>query len=75
MKDLTETQEIIRDADTFPGPAAMAPAKKVREYVDARAGGGGEVGGEERYGERLLWTVAALSLQFKVRVHRVPTAL
>lgn len=56
----------MRDADAFPGPAAAAPAKKLKEYVEARAADGD--GGSENHGERLLWTVVALSLQFKVRV-------
>lgn len=65
LKDLMEPQSVVHDVDTFPGPAATTPAKKLKEYVEARAAGEGETENEES-GKRLLWTVASLALKFKV---------
>lgn len=60
LKDVAGPEAVIRDAESFPGPASSAPIEKVKEYVEKRAADGEE-------GERLLWSVAGLSLQFKVR--------
>lgn len=59
LKDVTGPEAVIRDAESFPGPASSASIEKVKEYVEKRAADGEE-------GERLLWSVAGLALQFKV---------
>ena len=59
LKDLAEPGRVVKDPEAFPGPASSAPLDKLKEYVDGRANGVDE-------GERLLWSVAGLALQFKV---------
>lgn len=73
LKDVAHPEAVVRDAEAFPGPASSAPIESVKEYVEKRAAGGGEVDGEGKAGaetggegERLLWSVAGLALQFKV---------
>lgn len=67
LKDVAGPEAVIRDAESFPGPASSAPVESVKEYVEKRAAAGGEAdGGAGREGKRLLWSVAGLALQFKV---------
>ena len=61
LKDVAGPEAVFRDAESFPGPASSAPVERVQEYVEKRAADGGS--GE---GERLLWSIAGLALQFKV---------
>lgn len=67
LKDLTSPQALVGDVESFPGPASSAPQDKLKEYVEGRAGGGGGKEGLGREGERLLWGIAGVALQFKVR--------
>lgn len=62
MKDVTGSDKVVRDAESFPGPAANVPTEALKEYVEKRA----TAGGEAAEGERLLWSVTGLALQFKV---------
>lgn len=66
LKDLAGPEVVMSNADTFPGPASSAPLDEVTKYVAGRAAGGGGLEGEDGEGERLLWGVAGLALQFKV---------
>lgn len=67
MKDVTGPEKIVSDPEAFPGPASTAALDKLKEYVRAREDSGGEgVGADAAEGERLLWSIAGLSLQFKV---------
>lgn len=67
LKDLISPQSLVGDVESFPGPASSAPQDKLKEYVEGRAGGGEGREGLGREGERLLWGIAGVALQFKVR--------
>jgi len=62
---------LVRDADSFPGPASSAPIAKIKEYVEKRAAVADEAEahtmGAWEEGNKLLWAIAGLALQFKVR--------
>lgn len=70
VKELTAPEKIVRDADSFPGPASSAPASKLKAYVEGRAACASSAGNgeQEENGEWLLWSVTALSMQFKVGI-------
>lgn len=51
---------ILRDPGAFPGPASSAPLDKLKGYVESR------VNDATNDGEKLLWSIASLALQFKV---------
>lgn len=75
LKDVASPATVVCDAESFPGPASGAPVDKLREYVEKRATAaatGGDEAGAEAEGKRLLWSVAGLALQFKVRFFSAP---
>lgn len=68
LKDIAAPAAVVCDAESFPGPASTAPLDKLKKYVEKMAAGGeGAEGGAMGEGERLLWSVAGLALDFKVR--------